>query len=173
MPKCVQLLEHSVLRWVRHMYCNKTCPIAKEIKGFVSFYQFQGCHAAAIDIFLKGSASSIHVSVISASGKSNLQIAAFIPPSWSSCASNALASLAEASDLFSWNPCVSHAIGRLGFYPQSSANLCSPGGRMALWARLKGLANDGRAADISRLQWRPSQAASKLRTTSFGLQGIP
>lgn len=38
---------------------------------------------------------------------------------------------------------------------------------MELCARLQGLAYDGRAADISRLQCRVSQAASKLRMTGF------
>lgn len=49
---------------------------------------------------------------------------------------------------------------------------CLPEGRMELCARLQGLTNDERAADISRLQWRVSRAASKLRMTSFVLEGI-
>lgn len=57
------------------------------------------------------------MSVISASGKLNLQIAASVPALCSSCVSNALASAAEVSELFTLKAMCLACNSQAGFLP--------------------------------------------------------
>lgn len=90
----------------------------------------------------------------------------------SSNVSNTLASAAEVSELCSLKPMCPTCNSQAGFLPTDFNSFRSLERRMELCARLHGPTNDERAAGISRLQWRVSQAASKLRMTSFVLEGI-
>lgn len=101
----------------------KTWLIAIAIKGFVSFYWFQGCNVLAADIFCRILHHQYIRVAFCAWEKLNLQKAACVSVWCSSNVSNARPVWLRWVSSAVWSPCVPHAICKLGSYPQILANL--------------------------------------------------